>query len=206
MLDRCSLDGAGGRIVVRDVVLERCTLRGLDARNVVFEDCVISHPKTTGRQSLIGCAFKHVVLRGPTAWIHIEPWREDTYFDVKKYLVAQVAEANAAYYRGVDWALDVREAVPDTLRIRGVPLELVRRDPARQLLVRREQAMHPVWQSEEPTETLWPEEVSSMAERDEPGLFLMAPPESSKHREKYEKAANALRRARVLDEKAGVVT
>jgi hypothetical protein len=199
-LDHCMIDGIGGRIVVRHATLERCTLRMVYARNVVFDDCVLAHPKATHRQSLIGCAFKHVVLRGSVGWIHIEPWTDDSY--VAKSFIVKLAEANAAFYRGVDWALDLREVEEGDLRIHGVPLELVRRDPSRQLLVRREDAAHPVWTRIDAY--FWQTQVDSLRRSDDPGLFLFVPPESNKRRVAYLKAARALREAGVLDEKTGV--
>lgn len=56
------------------------------------------------------------------------------------------AEANAAYYANVDWALDISQAVfasePD---LRGVPGSLVRRDPETQVLVTRERVLRGSW-------------------------------------------------------------
>ena len=68
VFSHCSLNGTAGRIIVRDVRLERCTTRGFSARNVVFEDCAVSHAKATFPQFFFGCAFKHVVLRGKVGW------------------------------------------------------------------------------------------------------------------------------------------
>ncbi len=54
-------------------------------------------------------------------------------------------QANAAYYESVDWALDISRAESVELQLRGIPAELIRRDPETQVVVTRKAAMAGEW-------------------------------------------------------------
>jgi hypothetical protein len=44
--------------------------------------------------------------------------------------------SNAAYYRSVDWAIDIREADAEELELTGIPGRLVRRSPENSILIK----------------------------------------------------------------------
>jgi hypothetical protein len=46
--------------------------------------------------------------------------------------------ANESFYRTVDWALDIRECTAESLSILGIPADLIRIDPQRQIRIYRE--------------------------------------------------------------------
>jgi hypothetical protein len=93
----------------------------------VLEDVIVDSLKTIGLLQVWGAALKHVTLRGRVGEIMFSPQvdlglaPEDVQSAFRK--------ANAAYYRSVDWAIDIREADPDDLELAGIPGRLVRRNP-----------------------------------------------------------------------------
>ena len=58
--------------------------------------------------------------------------------DEQRRIEAEWDEANAAYYKTVDWALDITEARYAALAISGVPAKLIRRNPEKTGVVTRE--------------------------------------------------------------------
>jgi hypothetical protein len=50
-----------------------------------------------------------------------------------------------AYYRDVDWALDISEAEAVELALEGIPARLVRRDPETHAVVTRQAALSGEW-------------------------------------------------------------
>ena len=76
----------------------------------------------------------------------------------------------------MDWALDISEAQFTDFSMRGVPAELVRRDPATQVVVTREKALRTGWREQlSPTNTLWPFVIDMFLRDDEPDIVLVAP-------------------------------
>ncbi|MFC4012864.1 hypothetical protein ACFOY2_36940 [Nonomuraea purpurea] len=139
-LDRCEFvycrivqdDDPGYGLVVRDVVASRCALRGSVVRGVRFEDVLVDRTTTTGMIHLEACLFRHVTLRGPVnSMMTIPP-------SIVPAELRDAFTANAvAFYRDVDWALDISEAKFTEASFYWVPGELVKRDPATQFLLRR---------------------------------------------------------------------
>jgi hypothetical protein len=133
------------RSTVRNVVLERCSVQGCTLRCAVVEDVVVDGLSTSDLHQSRGAVFKHVVLRGRVgrlmatariATVDVDP-ADQRAFDA----------ANAAYYEGVDWALDISQALSSDLSIRGIPAHLIRRDPETQVVVSREAALAGEWRA-----------------------------------------------------------
>jgi hypothetical protein len=136
-------DGPDDRPLIRGVRLVRCHIEGSDLPPVVVEDSVVDtiwfSRGIWGPQRLRGCAFRHVVIRGPvTGGLAFGPspavyLRASADMADDPYVLA-----NAAYYRDVDWALDIREAEFTGVEFHaGIPAGLIRRDPATQVVLRR---------------------------------------------------------------------
>ncbi|MFD1543477.1 hypothetical protein [Nonomuraea guangzhouensis] len=140
-LDRCQFvncslvqrDDPEYGLVVRDIVASRCALRGSVVQGVRFEDVLVERLTTTGMIHLEACVFRHVTLRGPmNSMMTIPPapfWPDESQ--------AAFTASAVAFYRDVDWALDISQAEFAEADFYWVPGELVRRDPATQLLLRR---------------------------------------------------------------------
>jgi hypothetical protein len=126
--ERCVFDGCSGRGTVRNVTAKKCTYKGTQPFNTILEDVTIED-LTTGSATLVvsNCLFKHVTLKGKLDTLFIKA--TDPRVDPKKY------------YAEVDWALDIREAEFHDIDLRGVPPELVRRDPETQIAIWRRDAM-----------------------------------------------------------------
>jgi hypothetical protein len=131
----------------------RCHFERTDLGPVIAEDCTVDtawfHRGKWGPQILGGCAFRHVTLRGNfTGALSIRWW---PFTDVTPRHPAPAdhpfVSANAAFYRGVDWALDISEAAFSDfeLRFSDIPARLIRRDPATQAIVTRNMLLDRRW-------------------------------------------------------------
>ena len=133
------------RSTLRNCQLQRCIVRqNCSINTAVVEDCVVDGLETRGPVFVRGALFKHVVLKGNvgrlilTAPLGLGPGFGE---------VSPFVSANAEYYRGVDWALDLTQCEAKELQLSGVPGRLIRRDPTTQVLVTRERALAVDWQS-----------------------------------------------------------
>jgi hypothetical protein len=92
-------------------------------------------------------------------------------------------EANAEYYRHVDWALDISEGEFKDLELRGVPARLIRRDPETQVLITRKVALQGPWRDLDFRSNVTPACISLFLGRDEPDYVLVAPKRSRRFRD-----------------------
>jgi hypothetical protein len=169
------------RSTVRDVKLIQCEQSGCALEAAIVEDVLVDGFKTNGLFQTWGAVFKHVTLRGKIGRIMISPAvatgtatpAQQRAFD----------EANAAYYAGVDWALDISEAEFEEGEIQRVPAHLIRRDPATQVVVKREKAMQGTWRQLDLSKTHWATSLEFLLERGDPDVVLVAPKRSRKYRD-----------------------
>ena len=131
------------RSTLRNCHLERCIVRQNCSINpAIVEDCVVDGLETRGLVFVRGAVFKHVVLKGKVGRFIVHwPWGAGS--DPG----CPFSAANAEYYRGVDWALDLTQCEAKELQLSGVPGRLIRRDPTTQILVTRERALAVDWRS-----------------------------------------------------------
>lgn len=161
------------RSTVRNVTLVNCEQRGCALDPAIVEDVLVDGLKTHGLFQTWGAVFKHVRLKGRLGRIMISPAvapgtassAEQRAFD----------EANAAYYAGVDWALDISEAEFDEGEIQGVPAKLIRRDPATQVIVTRENALRGTWRDLDLSKTHWATSLEFFLNRGDRDVVLVAP-------------------------------
>jgi hypothetical protein len=126
-------------IAIRNVELRDCKVRGGGIRGVHLQDASITNLKVLSLPQILGCIFEHVIISGRVNQLmirgelptvdHPEPFEE----------------AAAEAYETIDWALDITSIDCPDLDIRGVPRDLIRRDPAYQIVVRREDALDGRW-------------------------------------------------------------
>jgi hypothetical protein len=142
------------RTIVHRVTLSNCKERGCKLYPAIVEDMLIDNLSTHHLQSW-GAVFKHVTLRGLIGPLMLSDMV--TPAQPNSPLQRAFTEANAAYYTGVDWALDIREAeFENDVDLRGVPGHLIRRDPETQVLVTRAKALEGKWRNLKLERTYWP--------------------------------------------------
>lgn len=184
------------RSAVRNVRLIQCEQRGCALEAAIVEDVLVDSLKTNGLLQTWGAVFKHVTLRGKIGRVMISPAvatgtatpAQQRAFD----------EANAAYYAGVDWALDIREAEFEEGEIQRVPARLIRRDPRTQVVVKREKAMQGTWRQLDLSRTHWATSLEFLLERGDPDVVLVAPKRHRKYRDLLD-GLKALRDAGVAE-------
>lgn len=116
------------RSTVRNVQLLGCRVDApgsVDCARV--EDVLIDGLATRDLVICWATVFKHVTLRGRIGRLMASPLPT---VNPPAEVAKAFRDANAEYYRKVDWAIDIREAEPVDLSLIGVPGRLVRRDPA----------------------------------------------------------------------------
>jgi hypothetical protein len=159
--------------VIRNVKLVDCAMAGtLDG--AIIEEVVVDGLRTGKWLAGYASVFKHVTMRGKIGAIMIKSIMralEDANSSINRFY----AEANAAYYASVDWALDIREAEFIEADLPGVPGHLVRRDPATQFLVTREKALQGAWRTLDLSETYWPDAIEMFLTGGLSSVVLVAP-------------------------------
>jgi hypothetical protein len=166
------------RSTVRNVQLLNCAISGGSTGKAVVEDVLIENLKTPGLFQTFGTVFKHVVLRGKFDRLMISDDvlpRGDVNPPYQYENVETYREANAEYYRNVDWALDISNGEFKELYIRGLPGRLIRRDPETQVLVTRQKALEGRWRELEFRDGLCAISLDLFLQREEPDLVLIAP-------------------------------
>lgn len=150
VFDNCLLSATpdpATRSTVSNVRLIDCSVGpgGVGIDSPIFDNVTVEGLRVgaEGILSTHGAVFKHVTLRG-----RLEPVRINRSLGMTfdRYQAA-FDQANRDFYRGVDWALDIREADPLELDFEEgvVPGDLVRREPVTQVLIRRENAHSGRW-------------------------------------------------------------
>jgi hypothetical protein len=181
VLDACNLDNCALSIVqrpekrtlVRNVRLTSCDQLYCTIYPAIIEDTVVDNLKCHEVLLVYAPAFKHVVLRGRLGPISIIPhYRLDADLGSKEQ--RRFDTANAEYYKGVDWALDIRDALFTEIQIGGIPTALIRRDQDTQMVITRESALEGKWKSVDLTATHWPVAIERLLLHGEPSRLLIA--------------------------------
>ncbi len=170
------------RCIIRNVKLVNCSQRGCSIDPAIIEDVLVDGFDTHGQGVQIwGAVFNRVVLRGKIDLLMIS-----SVVDVmgdKPQVQQAFDEANAEYYRNVEWALDISQGEFKELDIRGLPARLIRRDPETQVVVTREKALEGKWKDLPFRERLWKSWLTSFLRADEPDVVLAAPKRHRKFRD-----------------------
>lgn len=136
-------DDPANRTLVRNVTLERCRVVGSALDCAVVEDVLVDGLQTSDLHQAWGALFKHVTLRGKIGRLMVTPLVGPRHRNTP--VQAAFDEQREAYYRDVDWALDISEAEAVELELAGVPARLIRRDPETQAVVTRQAALSGEW-------------------------------------------------------------
>lgn len=185
------------RTLVRSVKLEQCEQQGCYVGAAVFEDVVVDGLRSSEVLQVWGAVFRHVVLKGRLDRLMLSPtvapstanWAEQRAFD----------DAAAAFYAETDWALDISEADFKGADIRGVPADLIRRDPETQAVVRRANVADERWRSIDLSKTYWDVTIELMLKEGREDVVLVVPKRAGKKRADLIDGIKRLRDAGVAD-------
>jgi len=162
------------RSTIRNVKFIDCSQRGCAVYPAIVEDVLVDGFDTHGQGVQVrGAVFNCVVLRGKIDRLMISSV-VDVMGDEPEVQKA-FDEANAEYYRHVEWALDISQAEFSELCIRGVPARLIRRDPETQLVVTRAKALEGKWRDLPFKQTLWTTSLKLFLRDNKPDIVLVAP-------------------------------
>ena len=126
-----------GRPIVERAVLIDCAASNVSLGAAVVRDAIVQGLRVRGECTAFGTLFERVVLRGRLGSFRVRPLVRHG----DRGVVAAFAADNRLRYEQVDWALDITELLAQEAEFQGVPSALVRRDPATQVVVRREKAI-----------------------------------------------------------------
>ncbi|MEW1860704.1 hypothetical protein AB0399_10055 [Streptomyces sp. NPDC088194] len=119
-------------LVVRDALIQGCTVDRCQVQGVYFEDLTVDGLNAKQIHRMYGCVFNRVVLKGKVGPVMVMP-PHGGLADRERHMAGLVER-----YRGVEWALDISEASFVDADFYCVPGDLVKYDPETQILLRRE--------------------------------------------------------------------
>jgi uncharacterized protein YjbI with pentapeptide repeats len=120
-------------LVVRDSMLRDCSFNACVMAGVALTNVVVDGARFT-KSSISGCVFNNVTLRGRIGqFVLAGPARS-----LASEVFAAFSTSLVDFYRRVDCALDITDAVFTDAAVRAVPGDLIRRDVSRHFLIRRE--------------------------------------------------------------------
>ncbi len=166
---------------VHNVQLVGCESRGCTIYAAVIENVLVSSLKTHTLLQTWGAVYKHVKLEGNIGRIMISPLIDLGLAKPKQQ--AAFDQANAEYYKTVDWALDISEARFYECDIRGVSASLIIRDPETQVVVTREKALQGKWKELDLSKTYWAGWIDLFLQSGEPDVVLVAPKRYPKYQD-----------------------
>jgi len=178
------------RTLVRRVTLQDCTVAGAGIGPALLEDITVQGLRTNGLLHVWGAAFKHVTLRGRIGRILITDLTKPQLRTSPEQRA--FSEANAKFYKEVDWALDISEAEAEELQLEGIPARLVRRDPATQIVVTRQAAQIGAWRELERSALTMG--IEDMLDVGYPDMVLVA----AKRSRHFQESLNTIQRLREI--------
>ncbi len=188
------------RTRLRNIAVVDCRVWACHVDEAIVEDVVVDGLKTGGSGgrtigfSVNGAALRHVVFRGrigsvgisvaTRVWHRHNPSLFERLFHrdelSRRAREQTIDEANARYYDGTDWALDISEAHFYSVAIHGIPAHLIRRDFASQAVVTRTKAKQRLpeafEQFPELGNTYWPYELERFLRDDSAQEVVLVAP------------------------------
>jgi len=124
------------RVVFNDCKLVNCKDNSCLIGPAIFRRCLLDGLETAESGARIdGALLEQVTIKGNIGTIRLLAGATggiDQAFD------NELSEANKQLYTEVEWAVDISQAFPTELALYGIPPALIRHDPQRQAIVRRE--------------------------------------------------------------------
>jgi hypothetical protein len=168
-----NIDLVQARSKAMNVRLINCDVTGGGVGPGVVENLVIDGLNVRGHLQTCGTVFKHVTVKGAVNFFMVTPYVDfgGNFPDVQR----QFDDANLEYYKGVDWALDISQALFKDCDIRGIPSKLIRRDLETQVVVTREKVLKGDWKNIDLSNTHWQVSIENFLERGYEDCVLVAP-------------------------------
>jgi hypothetical protein len=166
------------RSTVRNIKIVNCQVAGGSIQCAVVEDVTVDGLKTNRLFQTWAAVFKHVILKGTIGRVMFSPAVAPGVASRDQQI--SFDDANATFYRNVDWALDIREGQFEECEIQNVPANLIRRDPETQIVVTRAKAARGEWRKLDLSKTHWAVSLSFFLERGDRDIVLVAPKRSKK--------------------------
>lgn len=161
------------RSKMRYIVFQDCEETGCSIGPAIIEEITVDGLETNTLLQIWGAVCRHVTIKGRIGEIMFSPlisplpknasWQKS--FD----------EANEAYYRSVDWALDIRRAEFRDVDLNAIPGKLIKRDSDTQVLVTRDKAADGRWRNLPLSKTYWPTSLEFFLRRGRDSIVLVAP-------------------------------
>jgi len=136
------------RSTMRNLRLTNCAVNSFFGKGAIFDSVVVDGLRTSRAPVILSaCALRHVTLTGQCGRFLFN--RSISHDDTQRN--AAFHAANAAFYKKVDWAIDISELETAGLEFRGtIPARLIRRNPEVHFVMSREVALSGGWKSHEP--------------------------------------------------------
>jgi hypothetical protein len=127
------------RALIKNVSINKCVVKGSSIGNNIFEDITVDGLKTNGLLQTWAAVFKHVILKGKIGRIMITTdWPNED----DKTLYSSFLEANDAFYKKIDWALDISNAEFEEFEVKGIPGHLIKIDHETQGILLKERLLN----------------------------------------------------------------
>jgi hypothetical protein len=166
------------RSTFKSIKFIRCSQNKCTIWPAIIEDVTVEGLETGRLLIANACAYKHVTLRGNVGNIKI--CRSVPF--VTSLTEANLArsqnamdQANAHYYKTVDWALDISQAEFMSGEVEGIPPELVRRDRDTQFILRRHAIKEGRWRQVEAARADWHTLLDAYDKENMDDVILIAP-------------------------------
>lgn len=173
------------RSTIRNVKLIDCEEFTCSLYTAIVEDMLIDGLKTSGAAGglfqIWAAVFKHVILKGKIRRVMFSP--VVSLGKATKEQQQAFDDANATYYKDVDWALDISQGEFEECEIQCVSAHLIKRDPETQVVVTRAKAARGEWRQLDLSKTHWPISLQFLINRGDQDVVLVAPKRSKKFRD-----------------------
>jgi hypothetical protein len=188
------------RSVIRNVRAIECKVAASFISSAVIEDCEVNGLNTGQDASSVlivfGAVFNRVTLRGNIGRILFNSRAGGTSFTNQQQ--AAFDAANAEFYKGVEWALDIRDANFFACDLRSIPARLILRDPETQVVVTKKRLVQSDWEQLDLASTYWPFSLKRLLQSSREDAVLVAPKQDREFRELL-KGLQLLRRAGIAE-------
>jgi hypothetical protein len=166
------------RSTLRNIKVINCQVTSGSIQCAVAEDVVVDGLKTNRLFQTWGAVFKHIVLKGKIGRVMFSPAIAPGVANQDQQQAFD--DANAIFYQGVDWAMDISQGEFEQCDIRNVPANLIRRDPDTQFVVTRAKAARGEWRKLDLSKTYWAVALDWFLNRGDQDLVLVAPKRNKK--------------------------
>jgi uncharacterized protein YjbI with pentapeptide repeats len=165
------------RSIARNIEFIDCEITGGFIGPGIVEEVLIHGLKVRNHFQTFGTVFKHVTVKGKINKLMLTPYIDlsGCFPDVQEAF----NRSNQAYYKDVDWAVDISEADFTDCDLRGIPSRLIRRDKETQVVIKRDKVIRAEWRKIDLSNTYWKVAIEKFLKDEFEDCVLVAPKKSS---------------------------